>query len=268
MFYIQLSSFRKAFTLIELLVVIAIISLLAAILFPVFGRVRENARKSSCASNLKQIGLGFAQYTQDYDESMPHDGAAYGPAATTGTWSAPTSCTPYPACLSPFYNVSPNIERWPARVLPYIKSTQIYSCPSAITQSSVVPTNERVGYWANGAMLITSSNTVRNLSSVPQAAQTVLLYDSYDNTNNYGNNRGLTYRPAYRNDIAPYQWTDNGAFGTVSNTRLGPHNEIHNVLWADGHVKSVKRDALRSAACPVDSSLSTAFCVGQIPFPQ
>jgi prepilin-type N-terminal cleavage/methylation domain-containing protein len=59
------------FTLIELLVVIAIIAILAAILFPVFARARENARRASCQSNLKQIGLGIMQYTQDYDERMP-----------------------------------------------------------------------------------------------------------------------------------------------------------------------------------------------------
>jgi prepilin-type N-terminal cleavage/methylation domain-containing protein/prepilin-type processing-associated H-X9-DG protein len=61
----------RGFTLIELLVVICIISLLAAILFPVFGRARENARRSTCQSNLRQIGLGFAQYIQDYDERLP-----------------------------------------------------------------------------------------------------------------------------------------------------------------------------------------------------
>src|SRR5438874_7363740 len=62
---------QSAFTLIELLVVIAIIAILAAILFPVFGRARENARRSSCQSNLKQLGIAIMQYTQDYDERMP-----------------------------------------------------------------------------------------------------------------------------------------------------------------------------------------------------
>ena len=60
------------FTLIELLVVIAIIALLASILFPVFARARENARRASCLSNLKQIMLGLMQYTQDNDEQVPH----------------------------------------------------------------------------------------------------------------------------------------------------------------------------------------------------
>ncbi len=64
---------RKAFTLIELLVVIAIISILAAVLFPVFARAREKARQATCQSNLAQIGLAFAQYTQDNDEDYPCD---------------------------------------------------------------------------------------------------------------------------------------------------------------------------------------------------
>ncbi len=89
---------RTAFTLIELLVVIAIISILAAILFPVFGRARENARRSSCQSNLKQIGLGLEQYKQDYDGYTPG---------------------------SSFYGRS-----WPSMVYAYVKSDQVFACPS------------------------------------------------------------------------------------------------------------------------------------------
>src|SRR5471032_329947 len=66
---------KRGFTLIELLVVIAIIAILAAILFPVFARARENARRASCQSNLKQLTLGILQYTQDYDGCYPEKDA-------------------------------------------------------------------------------------------------------------------------------------------------------------------------------------------------
>jgi prepilin-type N-terminal cleavage/methylation domain-containing protein len=71
--YVQL---QRGFTLIELLVVIAIITVLSSILFPVFGKVREKARQTMCASNQRQIGLGFLQYAQDYDDNLP--GRIYG----------------------------------------------------------------------------------------------------------------------------------------------------------------------------------------------
>src|SRR5450432_3744586 len=77
---------RKGFTLIELLVVIAIIAILAAILFPVFAQARESARKTSCLSNQKQIGLGFLMYTQDYDSAFPSTRHGSVGVAQEGGW--------------------------------------------------------------------------------------------------------------------------------------------------------------------------------------
>lgn len=71
---------RKAFTLIELLVVIAIISVLAAILFPVFAQAREKARQTACLSNQKQIGTAAVLYAQDYDDGLPAWFETYGQA--------------------------------------------------------------------------------------------------------------------------------------------------------------------------------------------
>ena len=103
----------QAFTLIELLVVIAIIAILAAILFPVFARARENARRTSCLSNMKQIGLGAIQYAQDYDEKwMIYSGGA-------------ASVNP------PGYNLPGGVPAtWDLTLQPYIKSTQLLTCPS------------------------------------------------------------------------------------------------------------------------------------------
>lgn len=105
------STSQSAFTLIELLVVIAIIAILASILFPVFARARENARRSSCQSNLKQIGLGLLQYTQDYDERLPvnHQSTYTGNGSFLG---------------------------WVQLTQPYIKSYQLFQCPSDPTSGS------------------------------------------------------------------------------------------------------------------------------------
>jgi prepilin-type N-terminal cleavage/methylation domain-containing protein/prepilin-type processing-associated H-X9-DG protein len=97
---------RAGFTLIELLVVIAIIAILAAILFPVFARARENARRASCQSNMKQIGLGIMQYAQDFDDRyVPRDNG---------------QC------------VAGNVrsQNWPLMIQPYTKSLDLFKCPS------------------------------------------------------------------------------------------------------------------------------------------
>lgn len=98
---------NKGFTLIELLVVIAIVSLLAAILFPVFARARENARRGNCLSNLKQIGLATMQYNRDYDDRLP------GYYLDDGQNHCPT----------------PSIM-WYSGLMPYIQNPQIFMCPS------------------------------------------------------------------------------------------------------------------------------------------
>jgi prepilin-type N-terminal cleavage/methylation domain-containing protein/prepilin-type processing-associated H-X9-DG protein len=114
---------KKAFTLIELLVVIAIIAILASILFPVFARARENARRASCQSNLKQLGLGILQYTQDYDERLPLATSSLSGAGALGGW---VTCYAFDASANAF-SVSEG------SIYPYIKSTQVFICPSDTT---------------------------------------------------------------------------------------------------------------------------------------
>jgi prepilin-type N-terminal cleavage/methylation domain-containing protein len=100
----------RGFTLIELLVVIAIIAILAAILFPVFQKVRENARRTTCLSNTKQIALAVIQYSQDADEKCPGGVDGYGgnPASVGGSG-------------------------WAGQVYPYVKSTAVFLCPDDST---------------------------------------------------------------------------------------------------------------------------------------
>jgi len=112
---------RKGFTLIELLVVIAIIAILAAILFPVFAKAREKARQSSCASNMKQLGLAAMQYTQDYDETGIGNrgwGTEGDPTGQSNqAWDIPDPSGGY-------------FQNWIKEIQPYTKSSGVFMCPS------------------------------------------------------------------------------------------------------------------------------------------
>src|SRR6187431_712033 len=113
---------KRGFTLIELLVVISIIAILAAILFPVFARARENARRASCQSNLRQIGLGLMQYAQDYDETLPTNAPGNGTSAN-----------------DVFNYANSPITNWVTATQPYFKSWRVLICPSAMPNSAAAP---------------------------------------------------------------------------------------------------------------------------------
>jgi prepilin-type N-terminal cleavage/methylation domain-containing protein/prepilin-type processing-associated H-X9-DG protein len=139
---------RHGFTLIELLVVIAIIAILAAILFPVFARARENARKSNCQSNLKQIGLAIRSYSQDYDERYP--------------------------CYRFINNIDGQTYSWRIAILPYVKNRGIFVCPSARNLNTFAQsTNDRSDFGvspaASGAFLTSGyyCNSVHWASGAP-----------------------------------------------------------------------------------------------------
>jgi len=107
---LQQRNSKIGFTLIELLVVIAIIAILAAILFPVFAKVREKARQTTCLSNEKQLGLTMFEYVQDYDEMFPAGLVNNGPSTTTS-------------------GLTGTGVGWAGEVAPYLKSPQVISCP-------------------------------------------------------------------------------------------------------------------------------------------
>ena len=205
-----------AFTLIELLVVIAIIITLAAILFPVFARARENARRASCMSNLKQIGLGFIMYSQDYDEQYPAVNW------TGGTYRWPDGLS---------YSANP----WYLKTYPYVKSVQLYNCPSADASltwdgSYKAKTGITLGSFSYGANIhfFTSGGT-QNLAGVDKPSQTVMVVDS-----NF-----QSMEPFLNDGVAPW-WN-------VDRALLDRHLGGSNFLFGDGHVKWLNLQ--RTSAC-------------------
>ncbi len=218
---------RSAFTLIELLVVIAIIAILAAILFPVFARARENARRSSCQSNLKQIGLGVMQYVQDYDETYPLNEQNTGLTLYISGWGG--------------------YSTWMYSTHPYVKSVQIYKCPSGAT-----PTNDATfglsyngtridfpgmnNYGANENVI---SGTPIKVAQIQSAALVPMIADCTGPVTGGAPNRIMN-----ANYIGPNPW--HNPPGTVNET-TARHLGGSNIAYADGHVKFMQQGPMTAA---------------------
>jgi len=209
---------KRGFTLIELLVVIAIIAILAAILFPVFARARENARRASCSSNLKQIGLGLLQYSQDYDEKFMTD------------WDG--------------------VHSYKQSIQPYLKSAQIWACPSNPANSQVsfaadpaqnLPAIVR-SYAANPRLISPGwAGSSPTLSFIKEPSQKIIVADS-------------TYEWA----VMYTDWLAPGRHDMRDNSFAG-HLGTMNLLFVDGHVKSMLPTR---TGMPYNRPLAKVICGG------
>lgn len=202
----MLHSRRTAFTLIELLVVIAIIALLAAILFPVFARARENARKTSCMNNLKQLGLGIMQYTQDFDETFPKNN---------------------------------NTGRWRTNIHPYVKSAQSHVCPSArLTNGYGINVNISNWDFARNLSELAAPAQTSLIADAAQCNTTVATDHNSLKWNNYvsGTTDWQFTPPGGFTGAASY-YTSTG--GNETRRPIARHLDKFNVVYADGHAKTV-----------------------------
>ena len=209
---------KKAFTLIELLVVIAIIAILAAILFPVFARARENARRSSCSSNLKQIGLGIIQYAQDYDERYP--ARIYG--------NAPTG-----------FRLA---NSWRRVTFPYTKSAQIFSCPSNTHNADNAEDSSdanliSAGYDPNTVPRFKRSygiSATTNTGGTPPSE-----FAGGNSLASIDDSSGTILVAEYSGLGAHIDLNDGGDF-TNPDVAFKGHLGNSNFLFCDGHVKALK----------------------------
>ncbi|HEY3333481.1 MAG TPA: DUF1559 domain-containing protein [Capsulimonadaceae bacterium] len=214
---------RSGFTLIELLVVIAIISILAAILFPVFATAREKARQTTCASNLKQLGLAFIQYAQDYDEQFC---GCYNNAAPVTNRSWDLDIQPYTGIKVASNSSMSLLEACP--------SDTVQRSANATTRTYSMPRPNGGGNGLAGVSTIVGGQTVFIgvlQSKIPAPSATLLLVERPETSNNMSGT-------ACSNADRPM--ASGGAGAQDSNAAI-TGNPIHsggwNYLMCDSHVK-------------------------------
>jgi len=244
---------KHAFTLIELLVVIAIIAILAAILFPVFARARENARRASCMSNMKQMGLGVMMYVQDYDGHFP-----YSQILMTSMGVTPSQVPGY----ADFPSTS---VVWEEQTYPYVKSTQIYYCPSRAFSDN--------GFYGNyGANRIIMPKASEDGSATPPSeaaltfpAQTYLAMDAGIYVLSPANVKAPIYNGIYLPGTGPGSFanltaTNQSSFssGALDDFKSGRHFGGVNVCFADGHAKWLKTETIYKEALNYNGSTHAA----------
>ena len=251
---------RFGFTLIELLVVIAIIAILAAILFPVFAQAREQARKTSCLSNIKQINLAAQMYLQDYDETLN------GPAVKTD------GCGKTPSQYSNYW-WGGRWKTWPEMLQPYSKNVDVFTCPDRREQPyfgysiNVNSSNDDYpgsptppGNWfdGDGNCNPKAGQSAITLASLVAPATTIWFYDS--NPGYFQD--GLNTWTALQADVAsggdPTLQIDGSE--TIAQLFLNAggradndpkihdpmrHTNGMNLSWCDGHAKFAKPSAIK-----------------------
>ncbi|HEX8237500.1 MAG TPA: DUF1559 domain-containing protein [Abditibacteriaceae bacterium] len=205
---------RRGLTLVKVVVVLGIIIVLAVFWFPIFvNHSKTSAYRASCQSNLKQIGLGFAQYSQDYEERFP-------PISISAVAS---STQPYPKPYG-----------WADAIQLYFKSTEIYHCLSLKKQTDYTTENRQndavhsyfVDYYYN-----TNLDGVL-LEKAPNPTMLVLCGEGNDGTD------GTDAR--YNRNVIPQAWIE------TANSPARRHFDYANYLFADGHVKAFKPEKIKS----------------------